>query len=369
MLIDNTHEVLTDDLLKKAFNDYFDRVLEQTPSDEELAKKYPYPESSYEEVFAAYKSQKRRAAVWLKSAGRVAIIALIVASLTFGVLMTNTDIRAAVSSFFIRDKGDHLEIDFNNGEEAVLENEEVDPETQNETSVLDYEIGYIPDGFELISEIFSDAGVFLREYRDANERLVMIEIYSSGNTGLIVNKEGNKYTFTRINGYEAMISYDESKKYGVILIIDGKYCIQIDGDIEKEELIKVARGISKRIPEEYKNSPVNKFEVGYIPEGYELYNDSSSPSRISLVYHKDEMVPLSIGIVEKKYTIYGVDNEHTTHSLLTVNGREAQMWYDYEKGNGTLIVVYDEVVVDVYAQDTPEEIIKIAENIKPKAPK
>ncbi len=367
MLNDNDRVEFNDEILNKAFNDYFDRILAEAPSDDELAKRYPYPESSLKIARRIYKRQRRKTPVWLRYLGRAAVVLLIAVSLTFGVLMTDSNVRAAVSSFFIRDKGDHLEIVFNNGEEAVLENEEVDPETQNETSVLDYEIGYIPDGFELTSEEIFDEDYLYCLYFDENKRYLTIMIADSDKLGVLVDNKEYEHTFTRINGYEAMISYDELQKCGVINIIDGKYCIQIDGYLEKEELIKVAQDIRKRIPEEYKNSPVYKFDISYIPEGYELYNDSSSPSRISLVYHKDEMVPLSIGIVEKKYTIYGVDNEHTTHSLLTVNGREAQMWYDYEKGNGTLIVVYDEVVVDVFAQDTPEEIIKIAENIKPKA--
>ncbi len=367
MFNENDREFLSDDLLKKAFNDYFDRILADMPSDTELAKRYPYPESSLKIVRRKYKALKRRRSLWLRYLGRAAVIVLITASITFGLLMTNSDIRAAVSSFFIRDRGNHLEIDFNNGEEAVLENEGVDPETQNETSVLDYEIHYIPDGFELISEEFFGGNIFFREYRDANERSFVINIYDSGNTGFFVDKERHKYTFIRINGYEAMIAYDESEKCGLILINDGKCCIQINGCLEKEELIKVARGISKRIPEEYKNSPVYKFEIGYIPEGYELNEYHYKSHLISLIYYKDETIPLSIKVVDKEKISISVDNEHTTHSLLTVNGREAQMWYNYEEGNGILVVVYDDVVVKIFAGDTPEEIIKIAENIKPKA--
>lgn len=489
MLIDNTHEVLTDDLLKKAFNDYFDRVLEQTPSDEELAKKYPYPESSYEKVFAAYKAQKRRALIWLKTIGRVAIIVIVAVSLTFGVLMTNTDIKASVSSFFIRDKGDHWQIDFNNGEEYAAEIEEESPDSEKEITVLDYKIGYIPDGFELTrEEIFVDV-FFYNEYWDDNGRSITIEIYTSGNSAFFVDNDRHKHSFTKINGCEAMISYDDGGKHGIIIIADGKNCISVDGFLEKEELIKIAENITKQgakdykesplnkfeiryIPEgfklgkqtyidktagyeyidsngdritinicrredlenqdyltyknmqagpfigyykelddgksrllvmersdyavfvettldvealkkiarnireiidfeseEYKNSPVYKFEIGYIPKGFELDLDLYRPNSLRLSYYKNGTIPLSISITKKGTATYGVDSERTTHSLLTVNGQEAQMWYNYKEGTGILLVAYEECVVKVFACDTPEEIIKIAENIKPKAPK
>ena len=371
MLIDNTHEVLTDDLLKKAFNDYFDRVLEQTPSDEELAKRYPYPESSYEEVFAAYKSQKRRAAVWLKSAGRVAIIALIVASLTFGVLMTNTDIRAAISSFFIRDKGNHWEINFINGEEFSAETEEViqDEEKEIKESPADkFEIRYVPEGFELY-EYSNESEKVSYKYIDSNADSISINICIREDDE---SRDYLTYQSVALGMFGGYYKESDDGKSRVFVRHCSDFVIFVETTLDKETLGEIVRNVKEIIDfesEEYKNSPVYKFEIGYIPEGYELDNDLYSPNRLNLSYYKNDVIPLSISITKKGTATYGVDNEHTTHSLLTVNGREAQMWYDYEKGNGTLIVVYDEVVVDVYAQDTPEEIIKIAENIKPKAPK
>lgn len=371
MLIDNTHEVLTDDLLKKAFNDYFDRVLEQTPSDEELAKKYPYPESSYEKVFAAYKAQKRRALIWLKSAGRVAIIALIVASLTFGVLMTNTNIRAAVSSFFIRDKGDHWQIDFINGEEFSPETEEViqDEEKEIKESPADkFEIRYVPEGFEL-DEYSNESEKVSYKYTDSNADSISINICRREDLENLDYLTYENMMATPFVGYYKELDDGKSR---LLVMERSDYAVFVETTLDVEALKKIARNIREIIDfesEEYKNSPVYKFEIGYIPKGFELDLDLYRPNSLHLSYYKNGTIPLSISITKKGTTTYGVDNERTTHSILTVNGQEAQMWYNYEEGCGTLLVAYEECVVKVFACDTPEEIIKIAENIKPKAPK
>lgn len=371
MLNDNSYELLTDDLLKKAFNDYFDRILAKVPSDDELAKRYPYPESSYEKVFAAYKAQKRRALIWLKTIGRVAIIVIVAVSLTFGVLMTNTDIKAAVSSFFIRDKGDHWQIDFNNGEEYVAEIEEViqDEEKEIKESPADkFEIRYVPEGFEL-DEYSNESEKVSYKYIDSNGDRITINICRREDDE---SRDYLTYQSTALGTFGGYYKESDDGKSRVFVRHCSDFVIFVETTLDKETLGEIVRNVKEIIDfesEEYKNSPVYKFEIGYVPEGYELYDDSCRPQRLSLLYDKNGETSLSIKITKKEHVAFYIDNERTTHSLLTVNGREAQMWYNYEEGCGTLLVAYEECVVKVFACDTPEEIIKIAENIKPKAPK
>lgn len=353
--------ILNDDLLKKAFNDYFERTLAILPSDEELAARYPYPESSLKIARRIYKRHRRKTPVWLRYLGRAAVILFAVVSLTFGLLLTDSNVRAAVSNFFMRDRGDHVEIDFNNGEELVLEDERSDT---TEMKPIEFEIRYIPDGFELTEDNGTDKKKAYK-YESSGGDWITIEICKKED---VEDKEYRTYknmrAGTRIGYYTAL----DDGRINSIFVGHVNYVIRVATTLDVETLQEIAANVREVIDlksEKYKDCPANKFKIGYIPERYELHTDIITPFYLIFVYYTDEGIPLSIGISEKKHSFFGIDNERTTYSAITVNGQEAQLWYNYEDGNGKVLVVYGEYVVDVYAQCSVEELLKIAENIKP----
>ena len=135
-------ESLVDAFFAAALRQYAVDEANGFPSDDELTEKFPL-EAKHKRLKRKYsKREKRRRAqagpvVYLK---RAAVIALSVIAVTFALLMTDVDVRGevkkAVAEFF--DK--YVKINFSYSDE---------PEDDENSDVYSFEIGYIPEGFEL----------------------------------------------------------------------------------------------------------------------------------------------------------------------------------------------------------------------------
>ena len=107
--------------------------------------------------------------------------------------------------------------------------------------VEDIEIGYIPEGFELVSKESTKNKCYLNYFNENK----WISVYKTRIDSKIEfdteykNREGIK-----INAFDGVYYQDEAFGCSGIIWNNGKYVYKIDGTVPKDELIKIAKTIT-----------------------------------------------------------------------------------------------------------------------------
>ncbi|MGN1316452.1 MAG: DUF4367 domain-containing protein [Acutalibacteraceae bacterium] len=100
-------------------------------------------------------------------------------------------------------------------------------------------VNYIPEGFELSDEFYSER-LFTFEYAKGDE-FFAVDKYSLG-AGITYDTEHNDSESIIINGLDAIYFKTDVEAKGIIFN-DGKYIFVVTGTVSKEELIKIAQNI------------------------------------------------------------------------------------------------------------------------------
>lgn len=157
-----------DSILTSAFNDYINKQIENEPTDDELAEKYPIPKNGLKRILKAIKEQKYHRPMYIVYLQRVAVTVLILAATVFSLLMSNSKIRAAVTDVIIEWYKTHIKIEFTS-----------DPSDDTETTpISEYslQIGYIPEGFELVDTYEFNQNLAIYTYKN-KDNYIKIEFY------------------------------------------------------------------------------------------------------------------------------------------------------------------------------------------------
>ena len=238
---------LFDAILTTAFTEYWNRELEKMPSDEELKKMYPVPKKG---LRLAKKLEKRRkygkspALVYLQ---RASVIVLVVIAAVFALLTTSPTIRAAIGNSFTAWFNDHVVIDFTEDPVAPVSEKSTDTTADSETeadpaTVESLKIGYIPDGFELVSsEEREDTRKYM--YMAESGNYVMIEITNLHKFSVAVDTELSNYEEIIINGNKAYYIYNSDEDMSYMIIKKDNCVISITGFISKDVIVSIANSI------------------------------------------------------------------------------------------------------------------------------
>ncbi len=133
--------------------------------------------------------------------------------------------------------------------------------------------------------------------------------------------------------------------------------------IENPQFNEFNFGLITDLPEAEKD--FDELEIGYIPEGYELTNKYEDGVRRYYDYFFTDEQYIHISITSSKNASIRVDNEHTVHETLMVNGFMADLFYDETDRCGTIVLITDNYMMSISGCLTDKKaIIKVAENIK-----
>ena len=229
-------ETLSDELfevvLKQAVYDAEKAEQDELPDSEALNETYPMPQSLQDEI-AALQKKKHRRGTRSRLAKRIAIVAVSLLAVVFGVLMTQPEIRASVSHIVVQQF-----------QKFALFRHDDNGEPKHYLTVDDVEIGYIPEGYELTSVIEDDT-IRLYDYRsiEDTEQYVMIDIGLASNTDIGMDNE-HEYEVFYVNHREVHFSYDKDDQSGAAVIIDENIIINIAGRIGENELKTIAKNIN-----------------------------------------------------------------------------------------------------------------------------
>ena len=233
-----------DILLKRAFEEYLLRADDSLPTDEEAYEEFPPNEE--DRLYYLDKVKKReRASCAAKVLKRVAAIVLAAVSVTFGALMMDENVRAAVTRSVVRLVDNGVRVKFTGS-----------GETDKPKKTSDVTFGYIPEGLAF-KELHDDdhpnyRHVRLGEMNDIFDTLVGIDVYPSNEMepGFSEPTWKNVYQST-VNGMDAFMVDVESELEEKTICCRGitfgdeDISIMIFGmNISHEELVKIAENIN-----------------------------------------------------------------------------------------------------------------------------
>ena len=161
-------------------------------------------------------------------AGRVACILLVVVAVMSVAIYSVEAWRVKFLNFIVDTDAPNTEIKFTDTKHSSFENDAM-------------KIGYIPEGFELEEDYSSKKNVFLT-FSGEEKYFQLKRNNISFNTA--VNTEEGDVENVSIRGYEGI--YVVNKNENVLLWHDGTYTYRILSNLEKDELIKIAKNIISR---------------------------------------------------------------------------------------------------------------------------
>lgn len=223
------NEVL-DGIIKSVCFEHLSRELGKLPSDAELAQLYPIPRKSLRRAKRRYKELQYRAPLAVVYLKRAAVVILALLSVTFAVLSTNAEVRAAISDAVTEWYDKYIKIQFSKSDEAAA------------TDADSLEIGYLPEGYEIGESTEREGFREYIYYTDSGNYLI-ISIFSSENAGVLADNELSEYELLTINGSDSHFVYNKSERYGVLTTGNVDYTVSIMGIAERDEFIKIAENI------------------------------------------------------------------------------------------------------------------------------
>lgn len=114
-------------------------------------------------------------------------------------------------------------------------------DSSNNKNVEDIEIGYMPDGFELVSKESTKNKCYLNYFNEDK----WISVYKTTiETDLAFDTEYKNKENIRINAFDGIYYKDDNLNFSGIVWNNGYYIYKVDGTISKEELLKTAENIT-----------------------------------------------------------------------------------------------------------------------------
>ena len=226
----NTDDRQLDELLAKAFTRQYEKELNNGPTDGDLAAMHPFTEEQLKKAEALSRKHEKRGALWAKGVGKAAAIILCIAAAAGAVTMTDPVVRANVSHAVTHFIDDFISVDFS------------DASDDGEIDIAATRITYIPEGYKLETDN-SDTDTVSHIYQNDMGEFIIIDVESSSDIRLLTENEEHGFELTRINGYEAYVSYSEELKQGSVYFGNSYFTVAISGMTERDELIKIAENI------------------------------------------------------------------------------------------------------------------------------
>ena len=164
--------------------------------------------------------------IWKRAIQTAAMIILTIAVI-FGLMITMPPVRAFVFSV-VEEYADH--------------NEHKTFETRPDGVIGECNVGYLPEGFAMVSS--SDAGLIV--FSDGNSKINLIYDYAHSDTWIAVNNEDVLVQDTMIGEHHGFmyISLSGDKKNGIVWFDEvEKMQFFISSTIDIDELIKVAESV------------------------------------------------------------------------------------------------------------------------------
>lgn len=225
-------------LLKEAVCEYHIEELKAIPSNRELKATYTLSPEFYRKMDKILRAQEKvmRKYNIIRILKYAAIIVLMIGTLA----LTNSDVRAKIKEIFLEMFDEYAVMTFNSDSENVITSLED----------LDFELGYVPDGFELEYEIKvgNVENICYKNVKNSEDELfVKYSLISDEVTQIKSDNEGMMYENITIKGkLEGYFRSNEgNNKENVLIYYNSEvgFYVNIMANLGREELIKIAENI------------------------------------------------------------------------------------------------------------------------------
>lgn len=204
------------------------------PPKEELEKMYTFSERherQMAELFAnldKFDAKCRRRNIVRK----IAIILVVVLAVTVVSVKFVPEVYAYVKEWLMEIKEDRIRFEGKSSEEDARAVEE-----------LRFELGYVPDGYELVSEVEAKTGSIVVIYKNCEEKTIEFEYKHSTNANLIalnieealleeIRVDGIVYSMLECNGRKTMIVWE-----------DKEMIFKLEGELSKKCMLDIAASL------------------------------------------------------------------------------------------------------------------------------
>lgn len=229
----NINNNIFDCFLQLAFNDYVEMEFAEFPSKEYLDKKYPIPKKHVRRSLRKLKEKQYNRPLFIIYSQRIFAAILIATSISFVFLLSSAEVRAAVKDTVIEWFDKYIRFDFDNSDIV-----------DKDKSIHDFNIGYIPEGFELTSHDEGDNYIRKIYYSSQTDDYLVIELLNSDISIIMSDIEYQEYSEITINSQTAYLLYSDADHSGTIIFGNLTYAITVQGALDKEDLIKIAQKIN-----------------------------------------------------------------------------------------------------------------------------
>lgn len=221
-----------DELLRTALAEYVESELARLPSDAEIGT-HKFSKSFERKMQRLIDSEHKSYGFMVRTTGRRVISVLVaVMLLTTTALFSVSATRGPIVTFFT-EAYDKFTAVFFDKPETTTYSDESDP-------LEEITVGYIPEGFELISEEKEQTYQRL-EYINKEGNNLIIRQNAISNITLGINTENTTLESVTINRKEG--GFVQNNGVGTVFWIDNNENYIVTGSLEKEEILKVAENI------------------------------------------------------------------------------------------------------------------------------
>ncbi len=227
------NEELFEVVLEKAFIEHEKDMLKSYPADDELESEYPISKKEIRRFKNIVKEKEYGKKLIRVYFDRVAVVILCIISLFFALIMTSSEVRAAVENVILKWYDKYTEFVFT--EELTRFDYE---------KVEDVEIGYIPEKYKLETDTSDGVSrdIFYINI-DNPDLFLFIEIIKDSNAQIDFDNEYFDYEKIHTNSLDLWVMYDEEEGNGGIVTSYNSIIIKITGYVSKEDLIRIVEDI------------------------------------------------------------------------------------------------------------------------------
>lgn len=159
---------------------------------------------------------------------RRALILVAVLVLIMGLVVISSEgVKEKMFNYFADEKEGHTDLSYLDGED-------------DESKIPEFELGYVPEGYELFSE---DSEIAFRKiiYGNDDEKYINFSVNRSEDYNMSVDNDTFKQKEIMINSYQALLFYDD--KNSAIIWQVGDYTLDLLTGLSTEETIEIARNV------------------------------------------------------------------------------------------------------------------------------
>lgn len=217
-------------ILRDAYYEETKQELAYLPSDDELRREFPITKEKRDKFIK--RVYGKRKPVYISYLQRVAVFVLVFSAVTFGAMMLNPEIRADMLEKGIKLFDKYIQFDFS------------EDKSDYTVDFDNIEIGYIPEGYELIYESVLENSLGYVYYNQKNDGNIAIDVITD-TTDIDTNISDAFTSFEpiNINGFDGYTSYDSKNFCSLIVWGNSKFQICISGTIELDEVLNIAYNI------------------------------------------------------------------------------------------------------------------------------